>query len=766
MEEMSPQNRAQPISQQREHPPSQLPIHYHSLLNIHRDDADHANLFVVVRRRVFRPRGDIPIRTEARHNCCYAMSSESPKVFEKTPLILWERLPCELLRAIVEASSSPSSCYIQLLSLSHAIRTSIRGTLRELCFIPSLTRPTITADAMAALVGPCISLNKLSFPIPEGWQEININEAARAGWVDETFGGHTRLAVLSKFPLPPEPVAERILSHLPGLVELTTRPSFDRMSPRLLATLARYCPGLQVLRCSVSDREHLDALAPLSGTLKELSIQGSLNSDASLTAFVRGLTAMTSLTLHRCPIAALESIASHLTSLDLFEELNDLPGPWLCHLEALSLNLGQELTPLVRLLTVNQATLRSLSLTLWKLKPAEAPSLRAALRALPHLTRLSLFLANTGVSLSALLSPDLVDRLERLNLNTPKEADPFRITSSRLRTLCLSIEPDERCLPTSLQCPRLRTMKLCVQNLMSLVPMPDLEVALFRGGTGTTEDPAWLLDGSSPRLRVLSGVLLTQPDLLAMLCACGSLVRLEELCLDVTRLPNPLVLRLPGQLERLHMRCERAAKGGPLPLDLQVEAPGLLDFQMTIDPMISTLVQTRLHNCPNLARLHLRSFNGPLSIQTDDEGEVSMMQLRSLFIAGVLETAGLLGLLTRHGARLRRVTYWRGAGLAAADWPQLMGALSGLPRLAGLALDVIGGTSHLSLACPELRWLHFGGLPNDVKVVLACPLLARIDGIMNQGRQLELATPAPNLGVEGFGEEAERDDEGDEEENA
>ncbi|KAJ4456781.1 hypothetical protein PAPYR_7909 [Paratrimastix pyriformis] len=254
---------------------------------------------------------------------CTMFTSASQKCAHQTFELqdLFACLPRELLRAVVEAAPSPERCYIQLLGLSHDIRASVRGILHEMCFLSDLARPSITAEALAALVGPCKTLRKLSFPIPEGWNDINFSEAARSGWVDVTFGGHTRLAVLEQLPPLPEPVVERILSHLPGLVKLTA------------------------LRCHLSqtDPPDLNALGPLSGVLKEFSAQGAPSCcEEGLAAFVRGLSVVTSLKLPcRCPPAALEPIASHLTALELAGRLGaaDLPGPWLCHLETLALGL-------------------------------------------------------------------------------------------------------------------------------------------------------------------------------------------------------------------------------------------------------------------------------------------------------------------------------------------------------------------------------------------------------------------------------------------
>ncbi|KAJ4459383.1 hypothetical protein PAPYR_4688 [Paratrimastix pyriformis] len=665
--------------------------------------------------------------------------------------LYWVRLPPELRQTIVETSSCPLHAYIQLLGLSHAIRQSFRGTLRELSFPdpdPALAdmTPIITVDAFAALVGPCKSLNKLV--IPEGWTDFD--GAKHIDWVDETFGGHNQLAVLALPSSLSEPDVERILSHLPSLLELTVNPRLI-MNLSMLAALARSCSDLQVLRCSI------DTVYQRSG--------------GSLAAILGSLSALTSLKLFlRCPPAPLESIASHLTSLELSHILckEDLPGPWLCRLETLTLDLSHNTADLVlaslfQLLTANRSTLHSLSL---RLLNAEAPPLVASLRSLPHLTRLALVVMSPGCTLSA-LPPDLVERLECLHIELGAiEPAPVRIASSRLQKLHLSVYMGPasglalrcpalvelevaRCRLLSLECPRLRTIQATVESLdgAAPMPMPDLEVAVFSGWQ-PLEDPAWLLTGESPRLRVLSGVRLNRPDLLARLCACGSLVRLEALYLNTTRLPNPLVLRLSGQLEYLGLHIERANRicGRSSPLGLQVESPGLLFFDLTITDKSLPSVRMRLQNCPHLVRLALKS-QAVLSLQVDEDGKGMPMQPRSLLANG-LDAASLLGLLTRHGDRLQRLS---AAQLQAMRfcWPQLMGALSGLPRLTSLTIDVDGAPSPLSFVCPQLRTLDVRVLEDETKVVLACPLLEELVGIRDPTRQLELALPAPNLRLSG-----------------
>ncbi|KAJ4457752.1 hypothetical protein PAPYR_6681 [Paratrimastix pyriformis] len=624
---------------------------------------------------------------------------------------LWERLPPELLPAIIEASPNQLRVTLRLLSLSH------RGTA--------------------------------------------------PGWMP-TFVGHTRLAVLKLPALNQQDIA-RILIHLPGLVELTIDPRLS-VDASLLAALDRFCPGLQVLRCAIR-RQYGSVPAPLSA-LKQLALREVSFMGERLEALEgSSLATVTNLKCDRCSPAALQSIASHLTSLKLSDALldeNDLPGPWLCRLETLSLSLRSDRpvsAPLLRLLAANQATLCSLTLTI-NPDADELPPLMASLQALAHLTRLHL----VDCSLSA-LPPDLVDRLERLNISFlckhESAAAPVRLSSRRLLWLRMQIDgapalglalycpalvelETAGCRLVSMHCPRLRVI-MPPQCLDGASPMPNLEVfdrspRRFSSAGTLWTDPALLLTGS-PRLRVLSSVRLTRPDLLARLCACGSLARLEQLHLDVTRLPNPLVLRLPGQLEHLHLQLEQGEeadrKNGPLlpPVDLHLEAPGLVVFVLLASlPSSSVVVRVRLHNCPSLACIRLESAQASIALYADEEaGGTPAMPLRSLYVSarGVFEAASLLGLLTRHGASLSEVTCRGELRLARKLWPQLMRALSGLPWLTGLTLNVSGVSSPLSLSCPELRRLALEDLNGKVKVRLACPWLEELTGIQCPKQQLK-----------------------------
>ncbi|KAJ4462590.1 hypothetical protein PAPYR_574 [Paratrimastix pyriformis] len=685
-------------------------------------------------------------------------------------------IPPDLLSRIVEISDRPLQTYIQLLSLSHVVRLAIRGTPRELSFNrkPGHGSPKPTADALAALLGPCKDLAKLSFRPSDSSLDPTVydcgrTEAACAGWVDEAFGGHDRLAVLEYLPTTCEPVIERILLRLPGLVALRLG-SGTPIRTDLLAAIARSCPLLQTLRSDSNDTRlnkdpDLTALAPLAGSLQDFRIRTPVL-PARLDAFMSSLTAVTTLHLQSCRPAALEPLAAHLTRLSIEHvawgddgEVS-LPGPWLARLERLSLGGCRTFTaPLARLLAANQTTLRRLKLAILRPDADELAPLMAALDGLPQLTHLEL-ICPSEADLTG-LPPALLGRLVSLTLGMMAVL-PLRIASDRLRRLRFpmgqveSLTVDcpalvELRLPEiiqpqlSIKCPRLRL----IEDLPAWYegfsgPMADLERLV-----ATRMDSVWLADllAGSPRLRTLPLVNLTtrRPDLLALLCASGSLVEMGiELEDDdgggggggggAAMSSNPLVLRLPGQLASMNVSLEGATTS-----EVQVEAPGLR--HLAIDGSITTM---RL-SCPSLATLSVQPPKGwadPTHRITSIELDVSA-QPRSLTIWAGCQPASLLGLLARNGARLHHVDL--SAALETSVWPQVAAALGMLPRLTHLRLDITNAPSPLSLTCPQLRILELHGVSKECKVMLACPLLEVLSGCADPSGQVELTAPAPNL---------------------
>ncbi|KAJ4462531.1 putative Dual specificity tyrosine-phosphorylation-regulated kinase 4 [Paratrimastix pyriformis] len=409
---------------------------------------------------------------------------------------LFAILPRDLLPGIVAASDHPVIPYVQLLSLSHGIRSIFRGTPRELFFDLDEVEPP-TADVLAALIGPCKGLLKLSFRSvdigpdnpPDRATYGCCTEAACAGWVDEAFGGHDRLAVLEYLPTFDEPVVERILHHLPGLVELHLGTEIH-LSASLLASIVHSCPRLQSLRRQCADGcDELDlkALAPLADlrTLRAPSILDERGLPAS-----SNLTAIGRLELSVFETVVLKPLASHLTRVrmtlldDDDWDPENLPGAWLSRLERLAMDSIPFSPRLAELLDANRDTLQRLMS--WRL-----PTSR--------------FFTRTDIT--ALLPAGIYGRLERLTL--PKgvvlpSGPPLPIASHRLKRLDLQLLGRvaaltldcpalvELSLPAevttlALKCPRLRELDIsAVSNWFSGL-LPDLESLRAQAW-----DPAWL----------------------------------------------------------------------------------------------------------------------------------------------------------------------------------------------------------------------------------------------------------------------------------
>ncbi|KAJ4454205.1 hypothetical protein PAPYR_11154 [Paratrimastix pyriformis] len=245
-------------------------------------------------------------------------------------------LSADLLLSIVEASPVPLHTYLGMLSLSHRTRLAVRGTPRELSFAedhPDDSPRVITADALAAIVGPCMGLVKLTFPrrvCPDGPPPLvgcGLAEAACMPWVMETFAGHCRLAVLSiPWAEPLRPAMGLILKQLPGLEELHIDDG-----ALLPPGLAQSCPRLQALHLASAPLATHAVLIPLAGNLKALAIPANFG-DHLFEGFLPSLRRLEDLEIQgrRATRDILEDIpgASQLTRLSLEHFCARLGPPW------------------------------------------------------------------------------------------------------------------------------------------------------------------------------------------------------------------------------------------------------------------------------------------------------------------------------------------------------------------------------------------------------------------------------------------------------
>ncbi|KAJ4461084.1 hypothetical protein PAPYR_2529 [Paratrimastix pyriformis] len=709
------------------------------------------------------------------------------------------RWPPELLRILMgpEGTTGSLRLYILLLGISHATRQSLRGTLRKISFDATDLEdsadgdepaqfdrmPTPTADALAALVGPCKGLVELSLSArrPSLWG-CGRTEAVYGPWVDEAFAGHTQLAVL-RIPSAEAvmPAMPRILGHLSGLVEfqLDIRPG---PSPdALLKILDRHCPRLEDLHLRFLGCHFARGQPPqFFGRLKRLTATGGgLVSDAAL----QSLTSLEQLHLDQYT-PALSHIASHLThlTLDGNNMLAAVHGLGLTRLESLYL-VGVSCADLCCLLADNRATLRSLAARLY----GPVGSLFQVLAACSVLTDLDLglgFCPSGQVNLAD-LPQSLLDQLQSLRLDPdsggyrgPYEKS-IRIDSATLRRLdlrtvklapgtsaalaCPVLEvltlPAAYILangpacnyPLILRCPRLlRISGLGEQTLTECQPMPHLVQVGYTFGCGIRPSLEALRAGS-PRLSRMSGGKLADPQGLVELCqVMPALTHLQATVLisrpecpfdgndDDDDEPIRIELRLPGHVEFLDLtltdlEAPRSYVVKAFPIVLAVEAPGLRAFILH-DHCFSG-VRSLAMRCPALVELGLVEVPAltEFTLDTSHVGPGACGPfLRSLriFRCRALQVASLLACLGRHGACLSEVaiqetfTSWRDD----ANWSQLVAALSALPRLIRLELEC-DRPIDLSLACPVLRSLNV----HDTRprsLVLDCPLLEELRALM------------------------------------
>ncbi|KAJ4457483.1 hypothetical protein PAPYR_7079 [Paratrimastix pyriformis] len=706
------------------------------------------------------------------------MYSPSP---EDLPLGL---LPRELLLALVDASPFPLQAYCQLIGLTHGIRTAIRGAPRVLSFqwpVPLLDdpgkdeycmAPCLPADALAALVGPCKGLVRLTLPqhnrhhpsvLGCGLTPDEVDDVTKHSWVDEAFGGHTKLTYLE---IPGAgtfwPAIWRILRHLPALEEfhfLNARP----LRTRVLRALAKFCPKLRVLHFTQHSSvwhygQDFEVLKPLFGTLKELIIPDTGLDGGTLDDRLAGFSSLERLEVRGGDMTSLQPIARHLTHLSTSSQLcaRHLDQAGLCGLESLTSDLTSPEKMFAPVMSACRDTLRSLALVVTEaISPGRG--LLAALGGLTHLTRLKLTLERSGGTLSAVLAslpPGLLEnQLEYLALELEGDNDEettYRLNSRSLRevylrlahpgsyTLTLTCPSLEKlALPYAyssnpsalvLDCPHLKSLERLQGHidLSHSTRMPELEVLGY--DSGQYLDPAWLaqlMAWSPSRLRLLSHLTVSQAMLSQLFAGCPSLTTLRSIGLRLTATTDPpaLLLRLPVQLEVLDGLV--TVEGAQGPAELRMEAPGLRALRLEATPQMQLTLA-----CPALVVLAL---GGRFSRREWDFlpvlAEAPDLPLRSLFLQCDLMTARLLAILTRHGSHLQRISL-TSTWLAPDVWPEVAAALGRLPRLVSLTLYGIP-SADVVLACPHLSHLTLK-IADDEKplklrsLVLDCPQLEEL----------------------------------------
>ncbi|KAJ4459987.1 hypothetical protein PAPYR_4065 [Paratrimastix pyriformis] len=675
----------------------------------------------------------------------------------------------ELLPAMLSGEDTATlRLYILLIGLSHSTRQAVRGTLRQMSFddmeASSLTDdnpedrlPTPTAAALAALVGPCLGLVKLTLPSCEpGLWSCGHTVDDCAPWVDEAFTGHVHLTTL-RIPVGNAVMTAlpRILGHLPGLVDfqLTLR----RRNPTPVLSALAQCPHLEAVHLATDPYWEFiptllvpDPSSPLLTRLKRLSLLNAIpRASHNLVHFFRLLPHLEQLRLSVCNDEALACIGPRLTLLRVpRNQACQLSSFQFGQLETIEIeNAPNDQTPIVNMLRANQATIHSFS---WDCCRLSVP-LFDALASCPALTHLDLVTGPGGCQFFDFshMSTDLLGRLESLRLHEAESGilhargpitSDISIASTTLRSLHLDMNLNNRValdcpalevltLPTAvdssyrlvLNCPRLRQIAgLPEEGPTECQAMPHLAGVRYANGS----DPCVLSErhraaldailAGSPAITRLSGVRLGRFDDLAKLLQTAP--ALCHLAAKIAVAPDAGDIFLTtDHLESLDLSLIAAAAaddderlGESASVNLRVEASHLRFFSLS-DNCSATRVRSLAVHCPALVDLTMSQ----MQYLTTFTLVTASTSLRSLLVDGcaALDPSCLLSCLRQHGGSgLRRV--FLGGLPPCVSWPELAAALGSLPRLRDLRLGD-RPTSDLCLSCPTT-------------LLLNCPLLEEL----------------------------------------
>ncbi|KAJ4455753.1 hypothetical protein PAPYR_9249 [Paratrimastix pyriformis] len=645
-------------------------------------------------------------------------------------------LPSDIVPFLMKTSDCPTITYIQLLGLSHGIRSAIRGLACELAFEKKSDErapiPLVPLEALTALIGPCKKLANLSLVN----QQIGVfaygSVTACAAWIDEAFAGHQSLVRL-RAPMCPFVMA--FLSsqhHSSDLEELRLDDGTTLVTAALLTALGKSCPRLRKLHLpnsSITDRLNFAAaLGPLKRTLEGICFP----SNGAVSHLRNLFPKLKVLSLLR-PTADLSAVVPHLTHLTLGEGEGTEQ-----HLESLvlsrcpSVDLSRVLLPnhSLRVLVLHQCL-------------DEAQLRTDVLPALGQIARLEFstqtpFLLPLRLACSHLRSLDL----KRLILSA----------QSGLTVDCPGLE--ELVLPTFenaqtpyalslIGCPRLRRLE-----------GPQIGEEPVAAVTAWTEAMLWRMSGTwSPR--ELTELWVSSSKTLEKLqCNTSTLTRLGVHLVGPGFFPSSsfAVLMLPESLHRLDATLHK------IPI-LTLAAKGLRVACLSSADGAPEEIHLTFHHCPALSVLSLRAPS--VCFRIEDGFGLPPLQLRSLVIDGCWKdrSESVTSCLAEHGARLRhlRLPY-----PTPETWPRLVAALTALPQLASLEL-VLGDTADqadIGLACPHLRRLTLEA-PRSVAgwlrmVILDCPrleelrVLCDIDqlDVVGRDRQTMLYIGASNADIQ------------------
>ncbi|KAJ4456539.1 hypothetical protein PAPYR_8182 [Paratrimastix pyriformis] len=621
------------------------------------------------------------------------------------------RLSDDMLLHMISLAEDPTLLYIMLLGLDHTTRALVRGKMRILSFSgihcseriwsffpppptdtssppwerdlvvtdparsptdgdSDLANPTLgagmpipTADALAALVGPCTRLEELTLAPERALWRCGRWSSAFGGWVEAAFKNHTALHSL-RIPNMAglsEGALCAILSQLDGQLRLLEVNTITLPAPGplpahvLFAAVVRHCPRVEVLRLGLRDActQRCELWVTRAGELVKLNHDRfELQADRPLTD--------PRLALRLLPDFGLTTtLTLDFTDVSLAEETAFFQKPWtgLRHLTMYTPECPPDLMPQALLDRLTDLSLR------WGSCPHDTLVITSA--SLRTLTCGRLY--GRGPTQVRLDCP----RLEALRAASKGGPVSFQLnTPPRLR----AIETD-------------RVVPLCPEALAA-------HEAAKLGFANVLERVA--------RLRQISGLHCgTVAEVQALIDRLPCLVTLQRIELVHKADDGALVVPPQAALRSLELILSAESAGG----HLAIRAPGLVHLDLgpgsDLDPG-SGCTRVTL-DTPGLRHLHLRDGI------TDVRLACPLPRLRSLRVGDRQATLGVEAF----------------ERLLAAPLPQLRALHCSVPRLGSAEVGLVI-LRWLALGAPSLTSLSLADVDLEVLDVTPLPRLARL----------------------------------------
>ncbi|KAJ4456374.1 hypothetical protein PAPYR_8413 [Paratrimastix pyriformis] len=682
---------------------------------------------------------------------------------------LFSQLPGETVLLMMSLAEDPTLMYLMLLGLNHATRTLVRGNMRTMSFsgihrdervrsfFPAPTTNTPpdpeddldlvdptrcasaaapTADALAALVGPCTRLEELTLA-PERALWCGGREASTfAGWVDAAFRNHPALHTLRipRMTGLSEKALCAILAHLDGQLRVLEVNTASTPSPvpgpgdDLLDAVAQHCKQVEVLRLGLRDVGQPTQLRVCT-QLRELLVtraRSTFRIDPGVTAAMPNLAQLQDVPVR--PVAGVLDASEPPTTpdppLEPLTELTITSGRRLLVGDAMARFvpvchrwLAGPLAPSLTTVVLNDDT--------GTMPVAEFLTAFDGLAGLRHLTMLI-----RGPCPVALIPQTLLDRLADLSMFwTGRDAQPV-IASAGLRTFSCGTAPGSapgHPARVRLDCPKLAVLNVATMKGWAAIEFqlntPRLKAIrnLNKMCRVATLCPLPLLEAlSTERVHEVS-----QEQLKDILAAAGPLRHIAGLqCNTLGELQEVVERWNPRLVTLQRIRLNLGKEGGVLTLPpasplrsmelilsdesrgpLVIRAPGLVHLELDLGASKCVTLDT-----PSLRHLHLR--DRPCQQDADVRLASPLSRLRSLRLA--CSEANHLGFFER---------------LLANPLPQLRAAHCSLLRLGASGVNKV---LRWLAAMPRLTTLSLAAVRVDVLDVTVLPRLARLQLAMSR----------------------------------